>query len=358
MFGNRGKATSAIMAGMLAVGMVASALSPVAVFAANEASVGVQTGSGKTDLTMVLRDTAEHGGTAEPEKNPDGTDNPLYNPDADGDGLGDNIAFTVPSSLNYIVDADGTMTGPTNATIQNHSAMGLHVSSVDVDEQTPFKIVSDASVSSDSNSVDLLFGPAADQLNAASYLTKANVNDAAKWNMTAEGATGANLGIQTNGHVSHVAQDITQQSKFGTIKWYVSPGEAHGKVNASYSIGYKSDLYHVDSDASGLTVRGTKVINGPLSGDISESLGVSDADWSELWDAIFDGVKTYDPYWSIFQCGISGWNITVDGVDYYAGTTWESAFRWDDELETEVPADLSSFEGKNVELSAELSITT
>ena len=221
MFKKRGKATSAVMAGMLAVGVVASSLSPVVAFAANKASVGAQTGSGKTDLTMILRDTAEHGGTAEPEKNTDGTLNPLYNPDADGDGLGDNLAFTVPSSINYIVDADGNMTGPTNATIQNHSVIGINVSSVDVDETSPFKIVADASKSSANNSVDLQFGPATDQLNAADYLVKANVTNASKWKMGAEGAADANLGIETDGHVSHVAQDITQQSKFGTIKWYL-----------------------------------------------------------------------------------------------------------------------------------------
>jgi surface protein len=222
MFGKRSKATSAVMAGLLAVGMAASPLAPAVAFAANSASVGDQTGSGRTDLTMILKDTDEHGGTAESHYLDDGTTpNPLYNPDADGDGLGDNLAFTVPASINYVVDADGTMTGPTNASIQNRSVMGINVSSVDVDEETPFKIVSDATASTDANSVDLEFGPAEDQLNAADYLTKTDVADASKWEMGAEGAADANLGIETDGHVSHVAKDITQQSKFGTIKWYL-----------------------------------------------------------------------------------------------------------------------------------------
>lgn len=221
MFKKSSKATSVVMAGLFAVGMAVSPLAPAVAFATNSASVGDQTGSGRTDLTMILKDTNEHGGTAEPEKNQDGTPNPLYNPDADGDGLGDNLAFTVPTAINYVVDADGTMTGPTNASIQNRSVMGIDVSSVDVDEETPFKIVSDATASTDANSVDLKFGPAADQLNAADYLTKTDVKDASKWGMGAEGAADANLGIQTDGHVSHVVQDITQQSKFGTIKWYL-----------------------------------------------------------------------------------------------------------------------------------------
>lgn len=232
MFKKRSKATSAVMAGLLAVGMAASPLAPAVALAANSASTGAQTGSGQTDLTMILKDTDEHGGTAEPEFLEDGvTPNPLYNPDADGDGLGDNLAFTVPTAINYVVDADGTMTGPTNATIQNRSVMGINVSSVDVDEETPFTIVADATASSTDNSVDLQFGPASDQLNAADYLTKTDVNDASKWEMGAEGAADANLGIETDGHVSHVAKDITQQSKFGTIKWYLKATQGVIKSN-------------------------------------------------------------------------------------------------------------------------------
>ena len=222
MFKKSSKATSAVMAGLLAVGMAVSPLAPAVALATNSASVGDQTDSGRTDLTMILKDTDEHGGTAEPQYLDDGTTpNPLYNPDNNDDGLGDNLAFTVPTAINYVVDANGTMTGPTNATIQNRSVMGINVSSVDVDEETPFKIVSDATASTDANSVDLQFGPAADKLNAADYLTKTDVNDASKWKMGAAGAADANLGIETGGHVSHVVQDITQQSKFGTIKWYL-----------------------------------------------------------------------------------------------------------------------------------------
>lgn len=226
MFKMNGKATSAVMAGLLAVGMAASPLAPAVALATNSSSVGNQTGSGHTDLTMILVDTDEHGGTAEPRFLDDWTENPLYNPDNDGDGIGNNLAFTVPSAINYVVDATGHMMGPTNATIQNRSVMGINVSSVDVDEETPFTIVADATASSVDNSVDLQFGPVEDrpfenQLNAADYLTKTDVADATKWAMGAEGADDANLGIRTGGHVSHITQDITQQRKFGTIKWYL-----------------------------------------------------------------------------------------------------------------------------------------
>ena len=272
MFKKRSKATSAVMAGLLAVGMAASPLAPAVAFAANSASVGDQTGSGRTDLTMILKDTDEHGGTAESATNPDGTDNPLYNPDTDGDGIGNNLAFTVPSAINYVVDANGFMMGPTNATIQNRSVMGINVSSVDVDEETPFKIVSDATASTDANSVDLEFGPAEDQLNAVDYLTKTDVADASKWEMGAEGADDANLGIQTEGHVSHIAQDITEQRKFGTIKHQETKSNA--LVSSSEFNARISERLRYEFNASVSTLLITKgtpdTVNGVL---VSEAEG-------------------------------------------------------------------------------------
>ena len=84
--------------------------------AGNTPSTGEQTGSGKTDLNMVLRNTAEPEKVDNPDfdetqpesdANPRQIDNPLYNPDQDGDGLGDNLQFTVPSAINYVVNGDG-----------------------------------------------------------------------------------------------------------------------------------------------------------------------------------------------------------------------------------------------------------
>jgi hypothetical protein len=178
---------------------------------------------------MILRDTAEHGGTAEPAKNPDGTDNPLYNPDSDGNGLGDNLAFTVPSSINYVVNADGSLIAPSEgaAYIENRSNFATHVSSVDVDAETGFNIVANASASQAANSVDMQFGPATDMLDASAYLEKKAVHDATKWNMSAsDGTNGSKVLLKTEGDVSHVTKDITSQTKFGTIKWYLTPGAA------------------------------------------------------------------------------------------------------------------------------------
>jgi len=196
----------------------------------HDASVGSQTGSGQTDLTMILEDAREHGGTAEPEFLEDGiTPNPSYNPDTDNDSYGDNLAFTVPSAINYVVKADGSLVGPAEgvAYIENKSAFGVHVSSLDVDSETGFNFVADATTSNETNSVDLQMGPALDMLQASDYLTKNTVNDATKWNMTAaSGTDSSKVLLKTEGNVAHIDKDLTSQTKFGTAKWYVTPGLA------------------------------------------------------------------------------------------------------------------------------------
>ena len=146
----------------------------------------------------------------------------MFEPHEYGPGESDdNLQITVPTSINLVARADGTLIGPSNAAIENHSTVGVHISSVDVDEQAPFKIVADAAASSSSNSIDIQFGPATDQLNAASYLAKTDVTDPSRWSMTAEGSSAASLGLQVGGHISNITEDITAQSKFGTIKWYL-----------------------------------------------------------------------------------------------------------------------------------------
>lgn len=229
----KSRAAAAVMAGLMAVGTVAPATAAFAVN--NTPSVGDQTGTGKTDLTMILEDVSEHGGTEDPA-------NPDTNPK---DNLGDNLAFTVPTSINYVVQADGDLLGPSAgaAFIENRSNFKTHVSSVQVNNQgasgaSGFRFVADlasdtASQTPTANAVELHFGPADDQLNAASYTTKAAVHDATKWNMAATNgahATGSTredeVQLTTSGKVARISADITSQTKFGEIHWYLTPGEA------------------------------------------------------------------------------------------------------------------------------------
>lgn len=102
-----------------------------------------------------------------------------------------------------------------------------HVSSVDVDPVAGFNFVADAKQSDADNSVDLQVGPAADMIQASEYLDKKDVNDANKWGVEAAGAADASkVLLKSEGDVSHVTKDITSQTKFGTIKWFVTPGTA------------------------------------------------------------------------------------------------------------------------------------
>lgn len=232
MMNIKSRAAAAVMAGLMAVGTVAPAT--VAFADNNTPSVGNQTGTGQTDLTMILEDVSEHGGTED-----------LTNPDANNDQLGDNLAFTVPTSINYVVQADGDLLGPSAgaAFIENRSNFKTHVSSVQVNNQgasgaSGFTFVANlatdtASQTPTANAVELHFGPAADQLNAASYTTKTAVTDATKWNMVATNGVhtetsdrGDEVQLTTSGKVARISADITSQTKFGEIHWYLTPGEA------------------------------------------------------------------------------------------------------------------------------------
>lgn len=204
-----------LAAGALSASMLA--LPTVAYATDNTPSVGANTGSGQTELTMVMRDAGEHGGYADDETNPD----------RDNDDLGDNLAFTVPSSINFVVDADGSLTGPsTGAYIENRSAFAAHVSSMKVDAQDGWNFVADANASDKTNAVDLQIGPSGNLQQASNFIAaKAGVSGGAAWNMAATSdGTSDQVALETAGDVANIAKDLTTQQKFGTIHWYVTPG--------------------------------------------------------------------------------------------------------------------------------------
>lgn len=209
---------------------------------------GGPTGSGETELNVMFESIGEYGGTEEllviPA--PSGTDpadlvdaagdpnpngeyilNPHYNPDNDGDGYGDNLQFTVPASINYVVRADGDLVGPTNVYVDNLSAFQVHVNSLDVDAEPSFAIVSNVDdVAGMANVVDLKIGPAAGQLDVSKFLERKPIVDISKWNMAAENADAATdeLTMVTAGHVRNIAEDITKTTKFGEIHWRLRAG--------------------------------------------------------------------------------------------------------------------------------------
>lgn len=240
--------TAAIaMAGLL----VSLTTLPVSALAGDAPSAGTQTGTGATDVTVRVLGS-EAGGTSEPKVisapadtpanqrvdasgNPDPNGeyilNPLYNPDANNDGLGDNIAFTVPASINFVAAADGTLTGPdaTVTFIENASSFAIHASAFRTATANGWTIVDkDAASVSAANAIDFQFGPAADVLDAYDYTTKSAVHTAGAWNMAAKASSGTadRVGMGTSGHIHNVSDNIVTQRKVAEIHTYVTPGTA------------------------------------------------------------------------------------------------------------------------------------
>lgn len=211
------KLLAVVPAGVLAL---STAMAPMAL--AQDASVGEQTGSGTTEVTVQLvNEGDEHSGTDDPT-----------NPDDDGDGLGDNIAFTVPTSINFVANASGKLTGPSLAAtyIENESAFAIHGSSLLVEVESGWNIVSDATSSDAANAIDFQVGPKTDMLDAANYLTKKAVKDPTKWNMTSkktgEGETSDRVQLKTSGDIANIDKNVKQKAKVATLRWYVTPGVA------------------------------------------------------------------------------------------------------------------------------------
>lgn len=202
-----------ISAGALAASMAAM---PALAFAANDPSAGAQTGNGTTNLTMQYIDTDEHHTS------------------------GDNLSFTVPSALNYVVDASGALTGPQatlgaspTAAIDNQSDFQIHVSSVDVDAVSGWNIVTDEAfaAASGANTVQLNIGPTGNQIDAADYLTnwEQGTHDntfQGSWNMAADGAASNadQVALDSSGQAKNITQNLTSAQQFGTINWYVKAG--------------------------------------------------------------------------------------------------------------------------------------
>lgn len=184
----------------------------------NSASAGSQSGSGQISLRLITMDPAEHGGTSDDAGNTDGTDS---------DDYGDNLAFTVPSAINYVLKANGELLGPSAgaAYIENKSVFPTYVSSLHIESKTPFTIVSSVASSSATNVVDITLGPSTDLLNAANFASKTAITNKSKWKMTATGTGNTSkVLLTTSGHAKNIATDVTTNSQFGTVHVYVTPG--------------------------------------------------------------------------------------------------------------------------------------
>lgn len=202
------KVAALISAGALAASCMGAPLA----FASDVTPLaGAQTGTGTTDVTVQLKTASDELGGAGSEGNPD----------SNNDGYGDNIAFSVPMSINFVSDSNGHLTGPSNAAIQNHSKFPIHGSSLQVTAASGWNIVSDAAASDQANAVDFQIGPATDMLDASHFLTKGYVTTPSAWNMPADNGS---VALQTAGDVNNLEYDISVRTRIATLRWYVTPG--------------------------------------------------------------------------------------------------------------------------------------
>ena len=147
-----------------------------------------------------------------------GTITPI-NPDDNVDGLGDNLSFSVPTSVNFVLDRDGSLTAPTNAAIENHSGSGLLVTSAKAEEQGGFALVEEISETG-GNQAAIKFGAGTANLSASDYLTKKALSGAA-WHAAAAGS----VGLSFEGRVKTDGVDVARVTPFGRITWYVTAAE-------------------------------------------------------------------------------------------------------------------------------------
>lgn len=118
------------------------------------------------------------------------------------------LTVSAPTQINMIVQADGTMTGPSAAAtqIKNGSAFGIHVSKIQTTAKNSFALESTAKAN-DSASVTITPG-AGTAVNLADTLSGMAITAGTDWNMAKVGATGADINLATVGKLSNITKDL------------------------------------------------------------------------------------------------------------------------------------------------------
>lgn len=131
----------------------------------------------------------------------------------------DKLIVAAPTQINMIVQADGTMTGPSAAAtqIKNGSAFGIHVSKIQTTAKNSFALESTAKAN-DSASVTITPG-AGTAVNLADTLSGMAITSGTDWNMAKVGATGADINLATVGKLSNITKDLAANQQFTQIDW-------------------------------------------------------------------------------------------------------------------------------------------
>ena len=177
----------------------------VCMFAGVSSAFAVQTSTGETDLVMQLAAGDNEYGSSN-----------------------DNLAFTVPSVINFTVKADGSLIGPSSSAtyIENDSVFPTCVSAMQVAAKSGFSFVASGNAGTTSNAVVLNIGPSGHLVSAHNFASKASLTPQASWVMAASSSSGVNDRVQlsTSGSIANITADLTSATSFGTIHWYLKAG--------------------------------------------------------------------------------------------------------------------------------------
>ena len=144
-----------------------------------------------------------------------------------------NIVFEVPTVIPFAAGGDGSLIVPDSETLQisNKSIFAIHVTNMEVTQEDPWVLVSDASLGGDTaNAIDFQIGPSGNlkDASAASVPGGADLSGNAAWDMAYMGSEGSSLELEAVGNISHVTEDLSENgSKVATITWTVEAGQHH-----------------------------------------------------------------------------------------------------------------------------------
>jgi hypothetical protein len=143
-----------------------------------------------------------------------------------------NLTVTVPTVIPFTMGADGVLASASSGALQivNGSNFAIHVSDVDVAQQSPFNIVADAAQASEDNAVDFQFGVDSALIDAANPTAKAGSYDLAP-----TGDAGATLTLKAQGDAKNVKEDIAKDKTVATITWTFAAGNAAGGISVDDS---------------------------------------------------------------------------------------------------------------------------
>jgi hypothetical protein len=303
--------------------MSLGSLAPVAAYAVEPSVSGGQTGTGVTDVSIQYKaaDIKDIGGTEDPN-----------NPDVDpADGLGDNVAFTVPTSINFVADSSGKMTGPSKdkAYIENESAFSIHASAFKTGTANNWTIVRDEQPTSVPNAVDFQFGPEDDKagnVDAIDYQNqKTSIASVASdapyvedWNMAPKANSGIDDRVQlnTSGDLHNVTQDITEKTKVSKFHTYITAGNAVGDGSGGGQTTPDTNSYSMTVATLNNSTRSFDKGTSPsdANDDISASLGFTDGTVNGSGGTVYD---------------ITGWTYRAKGSSEAASgsyTTWSALY--------------------------------